>query len=280
MEFVDGSSLLKLLQERPFGQQEAVRLTAGLVSGISHLHRFRVLHRDIKPANVMLAGLIPKIGDFGSAAVLAEGVESVCASKHSALYVPPEGWLDDSTYTARSDVYQAGMVLYELVNGPLEYTLEHYVTKSVRRELIKSGTRFEGLDDFERSRAADRGLRELSSKHALLEYGRAPQPYLSKELRRLIRKATAADPEKRFASAEEFLAKLNVTCVPNWFPLTEGHFAPRWQGWDWRVEERKKRSGSVILLTRSRPGSGAFRRPQNQQFSTLEECFDWVESSR
>lgn len=278
MELVNGNSLLSVLLARPLGQQEAVRITAGVLSGLSHLHRFRVLHRDIKPANVLLADSIPKIGDFGSAAFLPKGIESVRASKHSALYVPPEAWESDNSYTVRSDVYQAGMVLYELVNGPLEYRLEHYITKSVRRNLAKSGLELEAMDDLQRSRAADQGLRELGSKQMLLQYGRQPQPYLSKSLNKIINKATAPNPSKRFSSAEEFLAKLNVTSVPDWYPLTAGYFAPRWRGWDWRVKVHCGKGKEIISVTRSRSGVGIFRKLPKIEFGTLEECFHWIEA--
>jgi serine/threonine protein kinase len=55
MEFVRGESLLSLMQKGGVGQQDAVRLTAGVLNGLAHLHSRRILHRDLKPANIVVA---------------------------------------------------------------------------------------------------------------------------------------------------------------------------------------------------------------------------------
>ena len=128
MEYIDGRSLLSILESRCVGQQEAVRICAGILHGLNHLHAQRMLHRDLKPANVLLADTVPKITDFGSVRLLEQEHDFTTASHHSALYVPPEGWEVPSRYFFCSDIYQVGMVLYELVNGSLVYDQSHYVT--------------------------------------------------------------------------------------------------------------------------------------------------------
>ena len=147
MEYVDGSSLLSTLESRTFGQQEAIRICTGILHGLNHLHMQRILHRDLKPANVLLSGAIPKITDFGSVTLLGEGNDFTTASRHSALYVPPEGWEEPSRYTFSSDVYQVGMILYELVNGCLIYDPTHYITPTLQRHLNNTNTIYEQLDD-------------------------------------------------------------------------------------------------------------------------------------
>jgi serine/threonine protein kinase len=89
MELVNGPSLLSHLASNEIGQMDALRITRGILHGLSHLHSKRIVHRDLKPANIVLHGETPKISDFGSVAVLPLGASTVPASRHSALYVPP-----------------------------------------------------------------------------------------------------------------------------------------------------------------------------------------------
>jgi serine/threonine protein kinase len=245
MEWIEGSSLLSTLASNNRGQLDALRITRGILHGLSRLHSCRILHRDLKPANILLDGATPKITDFGSVAVLPDGATTVPASRHSALYVPPEGWEARPYYSMASDIYQVGMVLYELVNGPLEYRLPHYVTPEVLRELRRGGRNYESLDDCDKSKQADRGIAKLCSKGRLLAHGRAPRAYFSGKLRRIVNAATSPDPSKRYASAAEFIARLNQVDVPNWREESSGFLAENWRGWDW-----------TVALNGNRPSSG------------------------
>src|SRR5580698_4806778 len=105
MECVEGSSLSSVLAANHMGQLDAVGVARGVLHGLSRLHCCNILHRDLKPANIVLSGTTPKIADFGSAAVLPAGVAAVPASRHSALYVPPEGWGENPHYSMASDIY-------------------------------------------------------------------------------------------------------------------------------------------------------------------------------
>ena len=105
MEYVEGGSILSRLTSGPLPLMEAVDAAVGILHGLAQLHQALLVHRDIKPANVLLShryGRIwPKIADFGSVARLAHADASVTASRHSALYVPPEGWAKPSRYDTR-----------------------------------------------------------------------------------------------------------------------------------------------------------------------------------
>ncbi len=274
MEWIEGASLLSSLTADAMGQFDALRLTRGILHGLAHLHSKRILHRDLKPANILLDGLIPKIADFGSAAVLPAGSTAVSASRHSALYVPPEGWAPEPSYSITSDIYQVGMVLYELVNGPLDYRLRYYLTPKVLRELAAAGKDFESLDNCDQSQQADRSIAELSSKGRLLLHGQPPRPYYSDRLRRIVNRATNPDPRKRFGSAEEFIARLNQVEVPNWRQLCGTEFtAENWRGWDWAVSS----IGPRVVVKKAQPGSGKFRRIPNRTFPSLSDAFSHVE---
>lgn len=274
MEWIEGSSLLSSLAVNDIGQLDAVRITRGVLHGLSHLHSQRILHRDLKPANILLDGRTPKIADFGSIAVLPAGITTVPASRHSALYVPPEGWGASPYYSVASDIYQAGMLLYELVNGPFEYKLRHYLTPKVLRELKREGLDYDSLDDCGRSQLADKGIAQLSTEGRLLLHGRVPRPYFSGKLQRIVNAATRPEPNKRYESAAEFLAKLNQVDLPNWRPLGDAEFlAENWRGWDWIVS----RDASSCLVRKAKPGTGKFRRIPNRAFASLADGFSHVE---
>jgi serine/threonine protein kinase len=273
MEWIEGASLLSNLAN-DIGQMDAVRTARGVLHGLSHLHSRGILHRDLKPANILLQGQTPKIADFGSVAVLPAGMTAVSASRHSALYVPPEGWGASPYYSVASDIYQAGMLLYELVNGPFEYQLRHYLTPKVLRELRTDRLDYDSLDDCERSQLVDKGIAQLSSEGRLLLHGRAPRPYFSGKLRRITNAATKPEPSKRYRSTAEFLAKLNQVDLPNWRPMGDsGFLAESWRGWDWIVST----NAANVLVRKAKPGTNNFRRIPNRAFASFADGFSYVE---
>ena len=162
MEYVEGGSILSRLKAGPLPLMEAVRAAVGILHGVAQLHQALLVHRDIKPANVLLSkryGRIwPKITDFGSVAKLAHAKASVTASRHSALYVPPEGWATPSRYDSRSDLYQAGLVLFEMVHGALPYDADSYLDLEAKRELQALAGVATGIVDGRVGREPPRGM--------------------------------------------------------------------------------------------------------------------------
>jgi serine/threonine protein kinase len=275
MEFVSGNSMLSLLQNNEIGQQDAVRMIAGVLSGLAHLHSRRILHRDLKPANVMIDDNgIAKIADFGSVAILPQGQTSVTASKHSALYVPPETCPSQQSYGFRSDLYQVGMVLYELVNGPLEYDLGYYVSETCLTKLRRARIPYSLDNECDRSLAADASIKLLAQQQKLLEYGRPSRPYFSPQLCKVVKKACQPDPMNRFSSAQEFCTRLMQSNVPNWKAIDDHTFrASNWKGSDWEVSD-----APCIVVKKSRRDRENYRRLASQKFQRIQEAFEFVES--
>jgi eukaryotic-like serine/threonine-protein kinase len=125
MEFVDGRTLRDIVKtEGPMDSQRAMETMADVCAALDFSHRNGIIHRDVKPANVMInsAGAV-KVMDFGIARALSDGqgVTQTAAVVGTAQYLSPEqarGELVD----ARSDVYAAGCVLYELITGDPPFT--------------------------------------------------------------------------------------------------------------------------------------------------------------
>jgi beta-lactam-binding protein with PASTA domain len=133
MEYVQGRTLRDLLtQRRRLNPVEALAILEQMLSAIAAAHRAGLVHRDVKPENVLVAeapsgGIanlvdsVVKVADFG----LARAVEASSADDSGALmatvaYVAPE-LVTDGHADARTDVYSAGIVLYEMLTGRVPF---------------------------------------------------------------------------------------------------------------------------------------------------------------
>ncbi|HZA18865.1 MAG TPA: Stk1 family PASTA domain-containing Ser/Thr kinase [Pseudonocardiaceae bacterium] len=125
MEFVEGRTLRDIVKtEGPMGEQRAMETMADVCAALDFSHRNGIIHRDVKPANVMITttGAV-KVMDFGIARALADGqgVTQTAAVIGTAQYLSPEQARGEQV-DARSDVYAAGCVLYELITGDPPFT--------------------------------------------------------------------------------------------------------------------------------------------------------------
>ena len=250
MEWIAGESLYRMVSHGPVGQQTAIRIALGILNGVGHLHARRIIHRDLKPANIMYADGAPKISDFGSVALLGEDEDGISGSRHSQLYTPPEAFSIPSIFSFASDLYQVGMVLYELVNGALETREEHYITRRVAKRLAQSGKQFETLERFEQTQCVDEGILGLSNERRLLEHGRPCEPYVSPHLVRIIRKATHPNPSQRHESAQAFAVALQGMSLPDWRPIDGVYLARDFDGRDWRVAVARRRGTEAIEVSK------------------------------
>jgi serine/threonine-protein kinase len=121
MEFVSGRTLKEVLAaERRLQPRRALEIVADICAALEFSHRHGIIHRDIKPGNVMLTpnGQV-KVMDFGIARALASGASTMTQTSAvigTAQYLSPEQARGEAV-DARSDVYAAGCVLFELVCG-------------------------------------------------------------------------------------------------------------------------------------------------------------------
>ncbi|MFG3422110.1 Stk1 family PASTA domain-containing Ser/Thr kinase [Micromonospora sp. NPDC049460] len=121
MEFVNGRTLKEVLGvEGRLQPRRALEICADMCAALEFSHRHGIIHRDIKPGNVMLTqtGQV-KVMDFGIARALASGATTMTQTSAvigTAQYLSPEQARGEAV-DARSDVYAAGCVLFELVCG-------------------------------------------------------------------------------------------------------------------------------------------------------------------
>jgi serine/threonine protein kinase len=186
MELVPGESLEKILAKGPLRAGDIARVGIMLADGLAEAHKHNVIHRDLKPANLMITpdGRV-KILDFGLAKLLQpeNGPAATSASFQKDFvvgtldYMSPEQ-LKSQPVDARSDIYAAGAVLYEMATGRKLFAYEHAA------ELVGAI------------------LHVAPAKPSSLN------PRINHKLEAVILKALEKDPERRFQSAGEFRVAL------------------------------------------------------------------------
>ncbi len=116
--------------KKPIPVWKAVHLVRGVADGLKYAHEHGFIHRDIKPHNILLnEEFVPKITDWGMSKVLANEVKKSSIAGFSLSYAAPEqvspsefGRTDE-----RTDIYQLGVVFYELVTGSVPFGGESIV---------------------------------------------------------------------------------------------------------------------------------------------------------
>src|SRR4051812_20817737 len=187
-ELVPGSSLDVRVRAGALPEKETVHFGTQLAQGLAAAHAAGVLHRDLKPSNLHVTpdGLL-KILDFGLATLSREAVLTLSVTQTietappgvagTLPYMSPEQLLGEAV-DERSDVYSAGIVLFEFATGRLPFA-EPLVTK---------------LTDAMLHRAPPE-LRSLAPKYSV-------------EFERIVARCLEKDPELRYQSAKELAAEL------------------------------------------------------------------------
>ena len=126
MEYVEGHTVRELLGDGDAVPiPEAVEITTGVLDALEYSHRAGIVHRDIKPGNIMLTSTgAVKVMDFGIARAMEDSSATVTqthAVVGTAQYLSPEQARGE-VVDARSDLYSAGCLLYELLTGQPPFT--------------------------------------------------------------------------------------------------------------------------------------------------------------
>lgn len=176
MEYVDGTPIDAHCDRAGLAVAERLRLFLAVCDAVEHAHRVGVVHRDLKPGNVRwTGGGHPVLLDFG----IGFRTDRPPGTRTSELfgtapYAAPEQWADGSGVGPHTDVYQAGLVLYELL------TLQRC---------------FDGATPIETLRA----IREARYRRP-----RELDPGIDEQLERCVLQAIEIDPARRYASARAF----------------------------------------------------------------------------
>ena len=181
MELIDGITLKQYMEKRgQLNWRESLHFITQIMRGLSHAHSRGIVHRDIKPQNVMVLrdGSV-KVADFGIACLENAAQTLTQEALGSVHYISPEQARGDRI-DARSDIYSAGVVLYEMLTGRLP---------------------------FEGDSAVSVAIQHLSSVPLA---PREVNPDIPEQLELICMKAMAPDLEKRYPSADAMIADLEA----------------------------------------------------------------------
>ncbi len=139
MEYCDGGDLADILKRRErLPLVRIVSILDQILAGmeVAHTRESAILHRDLKPGNVLFAGGHAKVADFGLAKVL--GADTSLTQTRSLMgsirYTSPEQCADPSRVDHRTDLWAAGVLLYELLTWerPFDLPGDNFVTIALR----------------------------------------------------------------------------------------------------------------------------------------------------
>lgn len=135
MELVDGGTLRDLLKEHggPLPVPLAFSILDPMLNALAAAHRAGLVHRDVKPENVLIGrGGMVKVGDFGLVRAIANaGTTSADIILGTVAYLSPEQ-VATGAADPRSDVYSAGVVLYEMLTGVPPYSADTALSVAYR----------------------------------------------------------------------------------------------------------------------------------------------------
>jgi hypothetical protein len=235
MEYMDAGSVETVLRRSgPIEPRYAIPILVKVLKGLTYAHSFGYIHRDIKPNNILLSRSgEAKVTDFGIAKVIGgENLTRQGFVLGTTPYMAPE-YLSQGIVTPQTDIYAMGVTLFEMLTN--------------RKPFEERGDG-EGLVDF--------------AKRVCFGEPTPPSAYrpVPAELERIILKAIARDPKKRYRSSDRFEADLARAFpdlvdrsieIPDGRPTTRALSAEELRSRHAEldaVRERRRRRGQTAVL--------------------------------
>lgn len=246
------------------GLKAAIDAVMDILTGVSYLHSNGFVHRDLKPSNIFVDSRDKfLIGDFGSVKKLTDEWASN-QSAHSLIYRPPETFARPR-YHRTGDIYQTGLVLYQLLGGSLPYEEIAYLNGRQLRE-------YEALQDVvEQQLFAKSIIQDRICRGRIIDCSTLP-PWIPSQLKTVIRKATKSEIADRYATASEMSVAL-VRCRNNIFDwvFVDGNLTL-----SGRTQFRIISSNGSFSVEKRRTGD--WRAERAARDVTLEHAVRYVES--
>jgi len=194
MELVDGVPIDEYCRVRGLPIPQRLRLFLQVCAAVGYAHQRLVIHRDIKPGNILVAADgSPKLLDFGIAKLLdpVGSVQETSLRPFTPEYASPEQVRGAPVSTA-SDVYALGVVLYQLLTGLSPYRVERRTPGALADAIANQDPEPASAAVVRPGAAAAGGLDARTRSH------------LRGDLDAIVLRALRKEPERRYASVEQF----------------------------------------------------------------------------
>ncbi len=208
--FCERGDLDNIIQMNATGVRSALDLILDVASGVNFIHAKGFIHRDLKPSNIFCENdgrLV--IGDFGS--IVKKGIHGYAQtlSRHTLIYRTPEEIVNGRAYE-QGDIYQLGIVLYQILGGYFPYDQKSWLTAKQIAESHKLGHPDNQI-------YASRIIEEKILRGKLLKFSSLPA-WCPRQLVSVIRKCCKVNFSDRFQNVSAVMAQLNNirSSLPDW----------------------------------------------------------------
>jgi serine/threonine protein kinase/tetratricopeptide (TPR) repeat protein len=211
MEYVDGEPITSYCDGALYCIDDRLRLFLQVCDAVEYAHRRQVVHRDLKPANILVtpAGTA-KLLDFGIAKVLdgdcaaASTLTQWGGSPLTPSYASPEQ-VAGKTIGVTSDVYQLGVLLYQMLTGRAPYSVTCPTPAEAMRVVMEQvPAQPSDADDPSPPVGGDSGVGAAELARLRGTAPAALRACLRGDLDRVVLKALRKEPERRYASVAAF----------------------------------------------------------------------------
>jgi serine/threonine-protein kinase len=197
MQLIQGEPLTKLIQmaqkhvlpsKRTLPLEKTLRIIIHILDALHYAHQQEIIHRDIKPDNILIEKHTQRsiLTDFGVAKVLRQGDEDNSMIRGTPLYMAPEQILGE-TRGGLTDIYAVGTMLFQMIVPALPLP------------------KFDSYDALLKYKLLNKTGFFLKNPSEL-------NPFLNKEMDKIIENSIAYEPEKRYDNCQEIKSKLEWYC--------------------------------------------------------------------